>query len=210
MRVHHRLLLAAAVLGAATAAAPPGTGDRTTAGYTEIKGSVRPAADKITGPYTASRMPVEVSLASRDQAGLNREMSELYTPGSSQYHKFLSGSQFDARYAPTAATVRAVETYLRDRGLTVTPNASSPFLINAAGSSAEVTRAFRTTLSTYLTTNSNRYFANSTPVYVPTPLSHAITSVLGLTNAPHMRPLAPANGALATAATSTLPPQRTH
>ena len=57
----------------------------------------------------------------------------MYTKGSSSYHQWLRTGQFDARYAPTAATRAAVVSYLKSEGLTVTKSAS-PFLVRAVGS----------------------------------------------------------------------------
>lgn len=172
-----------AVMPTASAAAPP-----TTPGFTAIEGSMGPSADRVTGTYTARRMPVEVSLAPRDPAGLDRELTALYTPGSGQYRRFLARGQFAARYAPAAATTAAVRAYLRGRGLTVT-GARSPFLIDAVGSSAQVGAAFRTTVRTYAGVRGRRYFANATPVYVPASLRSVIIGVVGLTDTVRARPL---------------------
>ena len=177
-------VIAVAGVPAATAATPP----QDAPGFSEIAGSLRPTTDRVTGTYRAGRMSVEVSLAPRDQAGLTRELAALYTPGSARYRKFLAPGQFDARYAPSAATARAVKTYLRGQGLAVRAG-SSPFLIRASGSSAQVSAAFRTVLSTYAGVRGTGYFANSRPVYVPTSLRSVVIGVIGLTSTVRPRPL---------------------
>lgn len=91
--------------------------------------------------------------------------------------------------ASTARTAKSVEAYLRGQGLAAGPGAS-PALVRAQGSSAQVSRAFRTTLSTYIAPNGGRYYANSTPVYVPASLARQIVGVLGLSDTQHARPLA--------------------
>ena len=91
-----------------------------------------PTTDPQTGAFTASRMSVEVSLAPRNETGLNAELKALYTEGSKQYGRFLAKGQFAARYAPTIATRDAVAAYLRGAGLTVS-STSSPFTLRAAG-----------------------------------------------------------------------------
>jgi subtilase family serine protease len=152
-----------------------------TPGFTAIRDSLRPTTDKVTGAFTAKRMTVGVALAPRDEAGLNSELSAVYTKGSGHYHEFLAKGQFDNLYAPSAGTTTAVTSYLASHGLTVA-KASSPFLLQASGSSAQITSTFRTALSTYMDPRGIRYFANSKPAYVPAALSGAISGVVGLNN----------------------------
>jgi len=126
-------------------------------------------------------MQIEVALAPRDQAGLASLLDGLYTSGSALYHQWLARGQFDARYAPTAATRAAVAQYLAASGLTVLPS-DSPFLVRASGSSARVSGAFHTTLSMYKDRRGIWYFANSTPVWLPRAIAGDAQGVIGLTS----------------------------
>jgi subtilase family serine protease len=166
---------ALASAGAATAAPAAGQG------FVALAGSVSPTTDTITGSYTNSKMQVEVAIAPRDEAGLNAEISALYDKNSSQYHKWLTTGQFDARYAPTPATQQAVAKFLGGRGLKVVPS-GSPFLIRATGSSATVSNTFHTSLNMFKDPHGTKYFANSTPVYLPASIAGSAIGVVGLTN----------------------------
>jgi subtilase family serine protease len=166
---------ALASAGAATAAPAAGQG------FVALAGSVSPTTDTITGSYTNSKMQVEVAVAPRDEAGLNAEIGALYNKNSSQYHHWLTTGQFDARYAPTPATQQAVAKYLGSAGLKVEAS-GSPYLIRATGSSAQVSSTFRTSLSMFKDAQGTKYFANSTPVYLPTSIAGLATGVVGLTN----------------------------
>ena len=194
MRLLHRPLRAggAAVLGLATIAltgafAASGAQASTAApaaatpALVALSGSLPATSDQQTGAYTASRMTVEVALAPRDEAGLNAELRAVYTKSSPQYGKFLRAGQFDARYAPTTATRNSVEAYLRDEGLAVSAG-SSPFVIDATGSSARITAAFHTTLRNYVDPHHIRYFSNSTSVRLPSSVVSGVEGVLGLSN----------------------------
>ena len=123
----------------------------------------------------------EVAVAPRDEAGLNTMLAALYDKNSPSYHRWLSTGQFDARYAPTPATQSAVAKFLSTSGLTVVPS-GSPFLVRATGSSAQIQRTFHTTLNSFKNPQGTRYFANSTPVYVPSSLAGTAMGVIGLTN----------------------------
>jgi subtilase family serine protease len=166
---------ALASAGAATAAPAAGQG------FVALAGSVSPTTDTITGSYTNSKMQVEVAIAPRDAAGLNAEISALYDKNSSQYHKWLTTGQFDARYAPTASTEQAVARYLSDSGLKIVPS-GSPFLVRATGSSAKVSNTFHTSLNMFKDPQGTKYFSNSTPVYLPASIAGLTTGVVGLTN----------------------------
>ncbi|HTQ92751.1 MAG TPA: protease pro-enzyme activation domain-containing protein, partial [Streptosporangiaceae bacterium] len=161
--------------GAATAA------PSASQGFVALANSVPPTTDTITGRYTSSTMQVEVAVAPRDEAGLNRMLAALYDKNSPSYHRWLSTGQFDARYAPAAATQAAVAKFLGSSGLTVLPS-GSPFLVRATGSSATVQSTFHTTLNTFKDPRGLSYFANSTPVYLPASLAGAALGVVGLTN----------------------------
>ena len=166
---------ALASAGAATAAPAAGQG------LVALAGSVSPTTDIITGSYSNARMQVEVAVAPRDEAGLNSFLSAVYDKNSPQYHHWLTTGQFDARYAPTAATQQAVARYLGDSGLKVVPS-GSPFLVRATGSSAQVSNTFHTSLNMFKDPKGTKYFSNSTPVYLPDSIAGASLGVIGLTN----------------------------
>ncbi|HWG01569.1 MAG TPA: S53 family peptidase [Trebonia sp.] len=169
--------------------------------YAAINDSVSPTSSTSGGAYSAAKMTVEVALAPRDQAGLQRELRGVYTAGSGQYHKFLARGQFDARYAPSAASVAAVENYLHGQGLSVAAT-NSPFLLTATGSSARVAATFRTSLDNYVSARGVRYFANSRPAYLPASIASAVQGVVGLTDTVRLHSLTarPAGGTVARSA----------
>jgi len=153
---------------------------------TAIEGSLLPRTDKPVGAYTASSMSVEVALAPRNEAGLNRELTEAYSAGSGQYHDWLGQGQFDARYAPAAAVRASIARYLRGQGLSVAAT-DSPFLLRVTSSSAKIETAFHTALSSYAAAGGVRYFANSTQVRLPAAIAADVQGVVGLSNTVRLR-----------------------
>ena len=193
MRLLHRPIRVGgvAVLGVATIAltgafaagaqASTATPSAVTPTLTALPNSLPATTDQQTGAFTASSMSVEVGLAPRNGAGLTAELKAVYTAGNAQYGHFLAAGQFDARYAPAAATTAKVEAYLRGEGLTVSAT-SSPFLLRATGTSAKIIAAFHTNLRNYRDRQGNRYFSNSTAVRVPASIATLVSGVTGLTN----------------------------
>jgi subtilase family serine protease len=150
-------------------------------GFVALANSVSPTTDNVTGSYSSSKMQVEVAVAPRDEAGLNSMLAALYDKNSPSYHRWLSTGQFDARYAPTPASRDAVAKFLSSSGLTVAPS-GSPYLVRATGSSVQVQSTFHTTLNSFKDPQGTKYFANSTPVYLPGSIAGSALGVIGLTN----------------------------
>jgi kumamolisin len=174
-------------LSATAATATTGTAVIAAAGPpTAVVSAVLPAAARpAAGPYRSARMSVEVVLAPRNPAGLDHALAAAYAHPQAPGH-WLAKGQFTARYAPSAAVRSATAAYLRGRHLAVS-GTGSPFLLRAAGSSAQVASAFRTTLKTYTaaragTARTATYFANATPAVLPRRLAAGVLGVVGLTS----------------------------
>jgi subtilase family serine protease len=150
-------------------------------GFTAIAGSVPATTDVSTGAYTSNAMTVEVALAPSNNAQLQSLLASVYDTSGSSYEHWLSKGQFNARFAPSAGEVSAVDQYLRASGL-VTGRSSSPFLVTATGSSNRVSSAFRTTLRTFRDSKGVAYFANSGAVELPSSIASGVLGVIGLTN----------------------------
>jgi subtilase family serine protease len=209
MNVTHRLarrwpgLVVAAVLtcGFATpaiAAAPSATTAFAVVGDRMVDGH---ATD--LGAMSSTQMSVEVALAPRDEAGLNRELAAVYDPASKQYQHWLAKNQFAERYAPSSGTRDSVVSYLRSNGLTVT-NSASPFLVRAVGSSAAISTAFRTSLHNFRSAGGVSYFANSASVQLPKAIAPGVLGVIGLTDTARLHSsLVSAHSSSATSSTVT-------
>ena len=146
-----------------------------------VSGSVTPTTDKIIGSYRGALGCRSRWRSRQGQRGLARTIKSIYTKGSGTYHAWLRSGQFDARYAPTAATRGAVAGYLASQGLSVT-RSTSPFLVRAVGSSREVSNALHTTLSYFRDPHGVRYFSNSTAVRLPASIASMVIGVVGLSD----------------------------
>jgi subtilase family serine protease len=178
------VVTAAASLSAAAAASAS-----TTNSMAHIPGSYLPVHATKTGQMSASRMSVEVVLQPGNEAGLNSLLHALYTPGSADYGHWLAAGQFGSEFAPSQATVHAMTAYLQGKGLTV-QRTVTPFLLRAAGSSAQIEAAFATTINNYRNAKGGRFYSNATPASVPDSLASSVLGVVGLTNTVRLQPAA--------------------
>jgi kumamolisin len=152
-----------------------------------IRDSYLPTSAKKTGQLSTGRMSVEVVLQPRNEAGLSSLLNGLYTAGSADYGHWLAAGQFDSEFAPSAATVQAMTAYLRGQGLTV-QGTSSPFLLRAVGSSAQIDAAFGTTIENYRTAKGVSFYSNDTSALVPASLASSVLGLVGLTNTVRLQP----------------------
>jgi subtilase family serine protease len=133
-------------------------------------------------------MSVEVVLAPRNAAVLSSRLAAAYNPRSALYHHWLARGQFNAMFAPSAASRAAVVSYLRKSGLVV-GRSSSPFLVRATGTSARIAAAFRTSIATYRNARGASYFSNASAVKMPAAIAARVKGVVGLTNTIRQHPM---------------------
>jgi subtilase family serine protease len=178
---------AATIVGMCSFGAISASGSTAGGSYTALAQSVPATTDQVTGSYTSQTMTVQVALQPSNAGALGSSLQAMYTPGSSSYHHWLAAGQFDAEYAPPASEQSAVSSFLSRAGLKVEAS-TSPFLVQATGSSSQVSAAFHTNLRTYRDRQGISYFQNSTPVMVPASMAAYVQGVTGLTNTIRNRP----------------------
>jgi subtilase family serine protease len=138
------------------------------------------AATDLGAAPAGQQQDVTIVLALRDQAGLRRLLHSQVTPGSADYHRWLTPAQFAARFSPTATSVDAATSFARAHGLKVTSVSSNRTLVEVSGTTAAVGQAFgvvehriRAAGQTFLTPDRT--------ATLPGSLSGITASVLGLT-----------------------------
>jgi subtilase family serine protease len=146
--------------------------------------SVAAGATPLGTLPTTTSLPLTVVLAPRDAAGMAALATAVSTPGSPQFHHFLSVAQVAARFGATPASVSAVQSTLRAQGLT--PGALAPDRLSLAvsGTVAQASQAFGVTLRRYREASGRQVFANTTAARVPGALRGVVAGVLGLDDLP--------------------------
>ncbi|MBC3843381.1 hypothetical protein GXW82_33685 [Streptacidiphilus sp. 4-A2] len=151
-----------------------------------LAGSTSPAlaySHRVGALPATQQLSVAVSLKLRNQAQLASFVSAASTPGTAAYGHYLTPAQFAATYAPTAAQVATVESFLRSKGLTVTRVSGNRESLDVTGSVAKLQAAFATTESTYVDPYSHRqFYANDHAVVLPASIASLVASVSGMDN----------------------------
>jgi subtilase family serine protease len=174
-------LAAPSAMGSAAAGSAAMSSAATPRGFAAVSGSLSRTTDKVTGTYHSRAMSVEVVLRPSHETALNKTLAAIYNSRSPEYHHWLAKGQFTSRFAPAAATRSALASYLKGQGLKLQAS-SSPFLLRAFGSSAQVSAAFKTSLKTYRDPKGKTYFSNASTVKLPVSMVSHVLGVVGLSN----------------------------
>jgi hypothetical protein len=130
---------------------------------------------------------LEFALATPHPDEEEQFLQALMTPGSPQFHKFLTADQWIARFAPAAADEQAVVDWATSQGLTVTHRFSNRLIVNMEGPMATIEKALQVKINNYQM-DGYTYFANEHEPVLPAGVAGMIRNVEGLHNFPLMRP----------------------
>jgi subtilase family serine protease len=201
----------AAVAGLAAAGAASSAGAASVPSMTRLTDSTvlfTRHARAVGAVAPARKLSIQVWLRP-DLAAAQRFATAVSTPGSRQFHHYLSPSGYAARFGATQKQAASVQNWLKSRGFTAVRADARRSYVRATASAARIDRAFATRLTLYratATVNAGPYRlrANSRPLSIPRSLAGTVLGVTGLDNAapslplerPHISATATAPGSL--------------
>ncbi|HET6166273.1 MAG TPA: protease pro-enzyme activation domain-containing protein [Marmoricola sp.] len=136
------------------------------------------AAHKVGAAKPSQQIDFRVYLDWRGGGAAAAYATAVSTPGNAQYRKFLTPTQFNAKFAPSADSVDAVKSWLRGQGFTVGHVPSNNKYVEAIGTVSQASKAFSTSFANYKV-DGKTLRSNSAPLVVPNSLSN-VAGVIGL------------------------------
>jgi subtilase family serine protease len=103
-------------------------------------------------------MTLDVVLPLRNQATLDRVVSDIYDPSSSSYHHYLTVPEFTAQFGPSQADYNAVVQYMKGNGFAVIGGTRDGMDVVVRGPVSAVQAAFHVSMHTYQHPTENRTF----------------------------------------------------
>lgn len=103
-------------------------------------------------------MNIAISLPLRDEAAARALIEQIYDPGSSNYHRYLSVEDFVGRFGPTQSDYDAVVDFAKANGLTVVETSQNRLVVDVEGPASAIQTAFHVTLGLYQHPTENRIF----------------------------------------------------
>jgi len=151
------------------------------------------------------RLKVALQLPLRNQAELTRLLHDLYDPGSPQFHKYLSVSEFTERFGPTAADYKKVVKWAKSKGLRVTTTTPNRRLVAVEAPVEKIDRAFEVRISNYRHPSEGRIFYSADREPTPAGLSVPLLQITGMSNYVLPRPMLQRGNATNSAGTGSGP-----
>src|SRR3984957_11857885 len=113
------------------------------------------------------------------QAALNKLLVEQQTPGSANYHHWLTPEEYAQRFGVSEADVSTISQWLQQQGLRVLPVARGRNWIAASGTAAPGEGGFQTEIHSYVV-DGEMHFANASAPSVPAAFGPVVQGVRGL------------------------------
>ncbi len=120
---------------------------------------VRSGKAQAIGRLPANQvMTLDVVLPLRNQAVLDRVVSDIYDPSSPSYHHYLTVPEFTAQFGPSQADYNAVVQYMKGNGFAVIGGTRDGMDVVIKGPVSAVQAAFHVSMHTYQHPTENRTF----------------------------------------------------
>src|SRR5271154_2657056 len=115
-----------------------------------LKGTVSPLAraanDRGAAPDSMPLDRIQVVLKRSDaqESALKQLITDLHTPGSASYHKWLTPDQFGKQFGPSDQDIATVEAWLQSKGFSITKLNPGKQTLEISGSVSQFRDAFHT------------------------------------------------------------------
>lgn len=132
------------------------------------------------------RVEFNIYLPLRNTEELDRLIEAQHTPGSAQYHKWLTPAEFRSRFGPSQEDTATVADIMKSYGFTVTQIHSHG--VRVQGTVNTVQRAFGTELSNTVALNGNAKLVSPAQLSLPPTLERMGARIVHFSNLPELRP----------------------
>jgi subtilase family serine protease len=140
-------------------------------------------------PALPARITASVYLADRDTAALTAFAKAVSTPGTAQYHHYLTAAQTKSLFAPSAAEASSVGSWAASNGLSV-GSVTSGFgaHVQVTGTASAIAHAFGVKFGSYQAgkgKQAQKFWAPEQAASVPASIRGDVLTVTGLDSAKH-------------------------
>jgi subtilase family serine protease len=127
----------------------------------------------------STQVGFDMVLSLRHAAAAEALVRSVSTPGSAQFHKYLTRAAWEARFGPTQAQIAKAESWLRHNGFTVVSVPKTHLYVSAQGSARAIEHAFGVQLGYYKVNGKTVRLAKGT-ASIPAGMMGTISGVSGL------------------------------
>jgi uncharacterized protein (TIGR03437 family) len=145
-------------------------------------------APSLAMPY----ITLTLAPSTGQQADLDKLLAAQQTPGSPNYHHWLTPEEYGQRFGVNDADIARISQWLQQQGLQVLSVARGRSWIAVSGTASQVEAAFQTEIHSYLVDGETHY-ANASEPSVPAAFAAVVKGIRGLNDfrmKPRLRPSA--------------------
>ena len=138
---------------------------------------------KDLGPVDpATVINVTAWLKLHNESQLDQLVRQQTTKGNPNFHKWISQSQFNTQFAPTANDLRAVQNWLNAHNLTTIAVAENNFYVKVQGAVGDVERAFHVSIDNFALSDGSTYRSNTGNPSINDASGNHVAAITGLDN----------------------------
>ncbi len=152
---------------------------------TVLAGHLHPKAQpendhgRVSPSLKLSYVTIMLGQSESQQADLDELLVEQQTPGSPNYHRWLTPDEYAQRFGVSQDDVNKIAQWLQGQGLTIAAVARGRNWIAVNGDAARIESAFQTEIHEYAS-NGETHFANAVEPSVPTAFAGVVRTIRGL------------------------------
>ncbi|HEX3939852.1 MAG TPA: protease pro-enzyme activation domain-containing protein, partial [Acidobacteriaceae bacterium] len=154
-----------------------------------LKGAVHPLANAHNdagplSPDTAlSRVQLVLKRSPQQESALQQLIQQMHTPGTANYHKWLSPTQFGQQFGPADQDIQTIENWVSSHGFSVGKISPDKGMLEISGTVGQLQDTFHVSMHKYLV-NGQEHYANSNDPQIPAALSPVLGGFVSLNNFP--------------------------
>jgi|HubBroStandDraft_6_1064221.scaffolds.fasta_scaffold00414_15 subtilase family serine protease len=151
----------------------------TLAGNTRPEANAKNDRGRVSDDLMLEHMHLQLRRPAEQDAALDRYIEELQTPGSANYHQWLTAQDFGEQYGLAKADLGAITTWLQGHGFKVNVVYASGMVIDFSGTAGMVRQAFQTEIH-QLEVKGKSHIANMSDPRIPAALAPAVVGIASL------------------------------
>lgn len=172
--------LAISFLAASTAAVSASAAPRPA--RVTLRGSATPAQERshqVGNVGATSKVTFDLLLKLRNASGAAAFVRAVSSPGSRQFHHYLTNAQWESRYAPTKSQVAKAKSWLHHNFFSVKSVAKDRLYVTVTGTARRVERTFGVSLG-YYKVNGHKVRLASGTLSIPASMAGTVSGVVGV------------------------------
>ncbi len=151
----------------------------TLTGNTPPQAKVKYDTGAVSPDTAAGRIEMVLKRSSAQEAALRALITAQHTPGSANFHKWLTPEEFGRQFGPADSDLQAITAWLQGKGFNVAGPNKGRTTIEFSGTAGQVKAAFHTELHTYVRKGVT-FHANNGDPSIPAALAPVVAGFASL------------------------------